>query len=127
MGGSTHSLIILSMNRSIILSCNFRRNHLKSLHFSPRCNLQGGPTSGRLRSCSHPLRVFLFFYYLFFDFSKIYTSRFFLQTWPPVASATGGKSIPSDEPVVGALYRCYRRFIRRNFCDLGSSLSKNHN
>jgi len=45
----------------------------------------------------------LFLYYLFFDFSKIYTSRFFFHFWSPNTSSTGGKSIPPDEPTVGAL------------------------
>jgi len=49
------------------------------------------------------LGVFLFLYYLFFDFSKIYTVKINLQIWPPVISSTGGKNIPPDEPAVGEL------------------------
>jgi len=42
------------------------------------------------------------FYFFIFYFFKIYT-LFFLQIWPPVASSIGGKSLPLDEPAVGAL------------------------
>jgi len=49
-------------------------------------------TAGRTRM---KVRVFLFLNYLFFDFSK-YISQFFLQIWTPVASSTGGKSLPPD-------------------------------
>ena len=40
---------------------------------------------------------FFFIYYLFIDFSKIYTAKKFLQIWPSVASSTGRKGIPPDE------------------------------
>jgi len=46
---------------------------------------------------------FKFLYYLFSDFSKIYTSKKILQIWPPVANSIGGSSLPPDESAVGAL------------------------
>ena len=42
------------------------------------------------------------FYFYIFYFFKIYI-LFFLQIWPPIASSIGGKSLPLDEPAVGAL------------------------
>ena len=62
-------------------------------------------------------RVFLIFIlFIFWFFKNIYCKIFFLQIWPPVASSTGGKAIPPDEPAIGITSLQYpnRRFIRRN-------------
>jgi len=41
-----------------------------------------------------------FYFYIFFDLSKIYVVIFFLKKCHPAAGWFGGKELPPDEPAV---------------------------
>ena len=73
-----------------------------SVKFAPAKKALWSKNNGSTHLCDLDQSFFIFYIVYFTIFQK-HIPQFFFQIWPPVASSTGSKGIPPDEPAIGVL------------------------